>query len=91
MKPPARAPERDYSHRGVVDKLGVKPGAAVQFDDAAWPLDDHLKAEILARAGRPCAEQGEQADVVLVSMPFGELFSRSPRTVDIQKARYAGR
>ena len=47
----------------MVDKLGVKPGAAVQFDDAAWPLDDHLKAEILARAGRPCAEQGEQADV----------------------------
>jgi alpha-ketoglutarate-dependent 2,4-dichlorophenoxyacetate dioxygenase len=23
--------------------------------------------------------------------PFGELFSRSPKTVDIQKARYAGR
>ena len=42
MKPPARAPERDYSHRSVVDKLGVKPGAAVQFDETAGPLDADL-------------------------------------------------
>lgn len=67
MKPPARAPERDYSHRGVVDKLGIKPGATVRFDESAGPLDRALKADVLDRAARPPETPDEPADVVLVT------------------------
>lgn len=59
--------ERDYSHRDVVDKLGIKPGHAVAFDDAAWPLDPALRDRILARTGRPPASEGEAVDVAVVT------------------------
>ena len=45
-----RPPDRDYSHRGVVDKLGVKLGHVAAFDEEAWPIDGELRAQILERA-----------------------------------------
>jgi len=44
----AREPERDYSHRSLLDKLGVKPGqriAVVGFEDAAFRKE--LAARVL--------------------------------------------
>ncbi len=58
--------ERDYSHRDVVDKLGIKPGFAVAFDQTSVPIDADLLARALARAGRGEAESDEPVDVVLV-------------------------
>jgi hypothetical protein len=58
--------ERDYSHRDVVDKLGIKPGYAVAFDQAPLPVDADLRSRALARAGRDPAADDEPADVVLI-------------------------
>jgi Protein of unknown function (DUF3052) len=60
--------DRDYSHRAVVDKLGVKPGHAVVFDERAGALDDELREQVLERAGRAVAEEGESVDVVLATV-----------------------
>ena len=62
-----RDPERDYSHRDVVDKLGVKPGVAVAFDESEAALDPDLRERVLARSGRPIADAAEPADVVLIA------------------------
>jgi hypothetical protein len=58
--------ERDYSHRTVVDKLGIKPGFAVAFEAAPRAIDADLQARALARSGRAAAADDEPADVVLV-------------------------
>ena len=58
--------ERDYSHRDVVDKLGIKPGFALAFDRAPLPVDPDLRARALAKAGRAEAAADEPVDVVLV-------------------------
>ena len=58
--------ERDYSHRDVVDKLGIKPGCALAFDPAPQPVDSDLRSRALARAGRAVAAADEPVDVVLV-------------------------
>ena len=58
--------ERDYSHRDVVDKLGIKPGFAVAFEAAPIAVDPELRARALARSGRDEAVNGEAVDVVLV-------------------------
>ena len=58
--------ERDYSHRDVVDKLGIKPGFAVAFDQAPQAVDAELRARVLARVGRDAATDDEPVDVVLV-------------------------
>jgi Protein of unknown function (DUF3052) len=58
--------ERDYSHRDVVDKLGIKPGLAVAFDESAAPIDADLRARVVARAGGADPANGEPVDVVLV-------------------------
>jgi len=62
------APERDYSGRDVVDKLGVRAGQAVALDERAWELDGDLRGRILSRAHRPPASGGEPLDLVLVSV-----------------------
>jgi hypothetical protein len=61
-------PERDYSHRDVVDKLGIKPGHALVLAGAHDYLDAELRARILDRIGRPPAEDGEPLDVALVEV-----------------------
>jgi hypothetical protein len=58
--------ERDYSHRDVVDKLGIKPGHALAFDQAPLAIDRELRQRALARAGRDQAADDEPVDVVLV-------------------------
>jgi hypothetical protein len=58
--------ERDYSHRDVVDKLGIKPGAALAFDRAPLAVDADLRARALAKAGRDEAAADEPVDVVLI-------------------------
>jgi hypothetical protein len=61
-----RQPERDYSHRSVVDKLGVKPGHALAFEAAPVAVPAELRAQALERAGREAAKRTEPVDVVLV-------------------------
>jgi hypothetical protein len=60
-------PDRDYSHRSVVDKLGIKPGHAVVIASHGY-VDDDLRAQIRDRVGRNLAEDGEKADVILVDV-----------------------
>lgn len=64
-------PDRDYSHRDIVDKLGIKPGSLVAFDEQVAPLDKTLRDKVLARTGCAPAEQDELADVVLVPLHAG--------------------
>jgi hypothetical protein len=58
--------ERDYSHRDVLDKLGIKPGYAVAFAAAPRPIEPALQARVLDKVGRPPAAENEPADVVLI-------------------------
>ena len=58
--------ERDYSHRDVVDKLGIKPGFALAFDASPVSVDADLRSRALERAGRAAAADDEPVDVVLV-------------------------
>jgi hypothetical protein len=58
--------ERDYSHRDVVDKLGIKPGFALAFDQAPLAIDGELRRRALAKSGRAEAGEEEPVDVVLV-------------------------
>src|SRR5689334_12056313 len=66
MKP--RPPERDYSHRSVLDKLGIKPGQAVAVDDLSAPLDPAAAAGLTDQLGRELAQPDEATDVVLVTV-----------------------
>src|SRR5215211_691238 len=61
-----KAPERDYSHRDVVDKLGIKPGFAVAFDAAPLAVEAELRQRALERSGRQVAAEDEPVDVVLI-------------------------
>jgi hypothetical protein len=61
-----RQPERDYSHRDVVDKLGIKPGFALAFEASPSPVDPGLRARALDKAGRDQAGADEPVDVVLI-------------------------
>jgi hypothetical protein len=61
-----RQPERDYSHRDVVDKLGIKPGFAVAFAAAPREINADLRSRALSRAGRDEAAADESTDVVLI-------------------------
>ena len=50
----------------MVDKLGIKPGHALAFDQAPLPVDPSLRTRALDKAGRPEAADDEPVDVVLV-------------------------
>jgi hypothetical protein len=58
----------DYSHRDVLDKLGIKPGYLVAFVEAAGPLDAGLRERVLEHTERFAAEPDELANVVLASV-----------------------
>lgn len=60
--------KKDYIHRSVVDKLGIRPGSVVAFVHSAWRIDDSLLEQVLARTGRPSAEVVERPDVVLAAI-----------------------
>jgi hypothetical protein len=78
--------ERDYSHRDVVDKLGIKPGFALAFDQAPLPVDPELRARALAKAGRAEAADDEPIDVVLIgadaSTPVEKVLGQWRRRID---------
>jgi hypothetical protein len=58
--------EKDYSHRRVVDKLGIKPGHLLAFDEAAFQLEPWLRRDAEEQAGG--VKRGEAADVVLATV-----------------------
>jgi len=58
----ARPQRRDYSHRDVLDKLGVIKGQAVRV---AGTGDEAVLARLWARLGRAPAVEGEPADLVM--------------------------
>ncbi len=58
---------KDYGHRDVLDKLGIKPGYAVAIVALAGPLDDALGERVLARTGRAPAGDDEPTDLVLAT------------------------
>jgi DUF3052 family protein len=84
--PAQRPPERDYSHRDVVDKLGIKPGFAVTFDASPVAVDANLRDRALEKTGRAEATDGEPVDVVLVgadsSTDFATVLSRWRTRID---------
>ncbi len=55
---------KDYSHRDILDKLGIKAGHALSFENI--PPDNPLIQRALDRTGRPPATDDEQVDIVLV-------------------------
>jgi Protein of unknown function (DUF3052) len=55
-------PDKDYAHRDVTDKLGVKPGAAVRVVGRG---DAELLTRVRAKAGRRLSNAHERADVIL--------------------------
>ena len=64
-------PDRDYSHRDIVDKLGIKPDISVAIDERVTPLDESLRQKVLERTGRPPVSDGGPADVVLIPLHAG--------------------
>jgi hypothetical protein len=58
-------PDRDYSQRDVLDKLGVKPGQRVAFADVRRPLDGGLWERVRMRAGGS-GSAGPPFDLVLL-------------------------
>lgn len=60
-------PERDYSHRSAVDKLGVKPGHVVAIVEEAWGLEAWLRAAVWEGVGRP-TRPDRLVDVVLATV-----------------------
>lgn len=55
-------PEKDYSHRDVTDKLGLKPGHAVRVVGKG---DKDLLARAREKIGRKFISEDDQADVIL--------------------------
>jgi hypothetical protein len=60
--------EKDFSHRDVLDKLGIKPGFAVAFAAEPREIDPSLRERALERVGRAPAASDEPIDVVLVGI-----------------------
>jgi DUF3052 family protein len=54
--------EKDYSHRDITDKLGLKPGFAVR---AVGKGDKVLLARVREKIGRRIVSHGTPADVIL--------------------------
>jgi hypothetical protein len=60
-------PHQDYSHRDVLDKLGIKLGHVVALVEAAGPLDAALRERVLERSARPASTADESVDIVLAT------------------------
>lgn len=63
----ASSAERDYSHRDLLDKLGIKPGHVVVCDESEQTLDPALRERALDRCRRSESTGDTAADVVLVA------------------------
>jgi hypothetical protein len=60
--------EKNYQDRDILQKLGIKPGQAIAFADAAWEIDPALLQRVIERAGRPPAAEDEALDLVLIAI-----------------------
>lgn len=60
-------PEKSYQDRDVLDKLGIKPGQSVAFEQAGQAIDPELRQRILERTGQQTATDEERVDVVLAT------------------------
>lgn len=58
--------EKDYSHRDVLDKLGIAPGQTLAFVQLDSNLDGELRERALQRAGRPPAGPSESFTLGLI-------------------------
>jgi hypothetical protein len=74
-----RSPERDYSHRSLLDKLGVKPDHKI----AVLGIKDPLFLKELARRIPDFAQEGraEKSDLVLLSVENVKELARLTRLV----------
>lgn len=61
-------PDKDYSRRPVIDKLGIKPGHAVAMAGDVPATDEILQRQVLDATGRPLAAADELLDVALISV-----------------------
>ncbi len=62
--------ERDYSHRSLTDKLGVKPDIRVALDG----IDDaQLRRDIVARGAELTSDS---ADILLLGVSEGDALAR---------------
>jgi hypothetical protein len=57
-------PEKNYQNRGILEKLGIKPGQAI----ATWEIDPALLQRIIERTGRAPATEDEALDIALVAI-----------------------
>ena len=71
--------ERDYSHRSIVDKLGVKPDERIEV---TGDVGTELRREVKERLGRGLVKSGELdgAIVLVQSLEEGEEVLRSYRS-----------
>jgi hypothetical protein len=71
--------ERDYSHRSLVDKLGVKPDERIEI---TGDVGTELRREVKERLGRGLVKSGELdgAIVLVQSLEEGEEVLRSYRS-----------
>jgi hypothetical protein len=60
--------EKDFRHRDVLDKLGIKPGFALAFSAEPRGLDQALTQRALERVGREPGALDEPLDVVLLGL-----------------------
>lgn len=68
---PARSAARDYSHRDIVDKLGIRPDSVVAIAAEAGAVPPSLVARIAARAPIASVRDTEPLDVALVAVDAG--------------------
>jgi hypothetical protein len=73
--------EKDYSHRDVTDKLGLKPGFAVRVVGKG---DKALLARVREKTGRKMISDGTLADVILYWPKIAEEIT--PTLVELRAA-----
>lgn len=60
-------PEKSYQDRDVLDKLGIKPGQCVAFEQTGLTIDPELRQRILERIEQQAAIDEESVDMVLAT------------------------
>ncbi len=58
-------PEKNYQDRGILEKLGIKPGYVVALVHEVREIEPDLSQAIIERTGRPPAADDEALDIVL--------------------------
>lgn len=60
-------PEKSYQDRDVLDKLGIKPGQCVAFEQTGPAIDPALRQRIVERTGQQAVTDDERVDLVLAT------------------------